>query len=176
MPGPVFVLDMAGDEAPWFLVTAGLALSAAAAVEVFTARFRQEDAIRDHQQRLRREECRAWTKEPILRPFQVQLVALTVRRLLQARLGQAWGDRRWGLQPAWNRRQRYASLLDLRRRCWRYRPPCSPFLVDLDDLEKIPPALGRYHNPAEEVASIPGNHCLVKINRYTAGAGSKVTR
>jgi hypothetical protein len=37
----------------------------------------EEDGFRDHQQRLGMEECRAWTKAPILRTFQVQLVALT---------------------------------------------------------------------------------------------------
>ena len=32
------------------------------------------------------EECRAWTKEPILRTFQVQMVAMTLLRLIQFRL------------------------------------------------------------------------------------------
>ncbi len=71
MPVHVVVVDMAGDEEPWCLVTSALDLAAAAVVEVFTARFRQEEAIRDHQQRLGMEECRAWTKEPILRTLQV---------------------------------------------------------------------------------------------------------
>ena len=36
-------------------------------VELFTARFRQEDAFRDLKQRLGWEECRAWTANPIQR-------------------------------------------------------------------------------------------------------------
>ena len=36
-------------------------------LELFCARFRQEDGFRDLKQRLGWEECRAWTKQPILR-------------------------------------------------------------------------------------------------------------
>ena len=36
-------------------------------VEIFAARFRQEDGFRDVKQRLGWEECRAWTKQLILR-------------------------------------------------------------------------------------------------------------
>ncbi len=47
-----------------------LGLSAQEVLEVFCARFRQEDGFRDHKQRLGMEQCRAWTKEPILRTYQ----------------------------------------------------------------------------------------------------------
>jgi hypothetical protein len=60
-------------------------------VEAFAARFRQEDGCRDHKQRLGMEACRAWTKEPVLRTFQVHMVALTLLRLLQFRLDQSCG-------------------------------------------------------------------------------------
>jgi hypothetical protein len=88
------------------------------------------------------EECRAWTKEPILRTFQVQLVALTLLRLLQTRLDHAWGSGNWWLKPEWNRRKHHASILDLRRLFWRYRAEFSQFLVNLEDVEKIPQPLG----------------------------------
>lgn len=129
---------MEGYEEPWFLVTTALDLTAAQVVELFTARFRQEDAFRDHKQRLGMEECRAWTKEPILRTFQVQLVALLLLRLLQYRLDHAWGTGSWWYKSEWNRRKRHASLLDLRRLFWRYRREFSHFLVALEELEKIP--------------------------------------
>jgi hypothetical protein len=83
------------------------------------------------------EECRAWTKEPILRTFQVQLVALTLLRLLQARLNQTWGPDTWWCKPAWNQRKRHASILDLRRLFWRYRTEFSQFLVHLEELEQF---------------------------------------
>jgi hypothetical protein len=142
LPVHAFVVQMAGYEEPWFLVTSALDLSVAQAVEVFTARFRQEDTIRDHKQRLGMEECRAWTKEPILRTFQVQLVALTLLRLLQAYIECAWGTGSWWLKPEWNRRKRHGSILDLRRLFWRYRTGFSQFLVALEELEKIPQPLG----------------------------------
>jgi DDE superfamily endonuclease len=59
IPVHIFVVHMTGYKEPWFLVTSALDLSAAQVVEAFTARFRQEDAIRDHKQRLGMEECRA---------------------------------------------------------------------------------------------------------------------
>jgi hypothetical protein len=141
LPVHVLVIQLAGYKEPWFLITSALDLSAAQVVEAWAARFRQEDGFRDHKQRLGMEECRAWTKEPILRTFQVQLVALTLLRLLQARLDQAWGPGSWWPTPEWNRRKCHASILDLRRLFWRHRAEFSRFLIDLEDLKKIPQLL-----------------------------------
>jgi hypothetical protein len=152
LPVHALVVQMAGYESPWFLVTSALELSAAQVVEVWAARFRQEDGFRDHKQRLGMEECRAWTKEPILRTFQVQLVALTLLRLLQDRLDQAGGARSWWSKPEWNSRKRHASILDLRRLFWRYRAEFSQFLVALEELEKITPPHGLRRNQTEEAA------------------------
>jgi hypothetical protein len=152
LPVHVFGIEMAGYAEPWFLVTSALDLSAAQVVEVFTARFRQEDAFRDHKQRLGMEECRAWTKEPILRTFQVQLVALTLLRLLQALADHTWGAGRWWLKPAWNDRKCHASILDLRRLFWRYRTEFSQFLVALEELENIPQHPGLRRNLAGRAA------------------------
>jgi hypothetical protein len=138
LPVHVLVIQMAGDTEPWFLVTSALELSAAQIVEVWAARFRQEDGFRDHKQRLGMEECRAWTKEPILRTFQVQLVAMSLLRLLQVQLERSWRDGPWWAKPPWNRRKRHASILDLRRLFWRYRPEFSQFLLSLENLENIP--------------------------------------
>ena len=145
IPVHVFVVEMAGYEEPWFLVTSALELSPAQVVEAWTARFRQEDGFRDHKQRLGMEECRAWTKEPILRTFQVQLIALTVLRLLQTRLDQMWGPGTWWFKPEWQRHKRHASILDLRRLFWRHRAEFSQFLVALEDLDKIPQPLTLKH-------------------------------
>jgi hypothetical protein len=84
-------------------------------------------------------------KEPIPRTFRIRPVALTMWRLLQARLAQVWGVGTWWCKPEWNLRKRHASILDLRRLFWRYRAECAQFLVDLEDLEKIPqpPGLSR---------------------------------
>lgn len=152
VPVHVLVVEMAGDGEPWCLVTSALELSAAQVVEVWAARFRPEDGVRDHKQRLGMEECRAWTKEPMLRTFQVQLVALTLLRLLQVHVDRAWGAGSWWLKPDWNRRKRHASILDLRRLFWRYRAEFSQFLVALEESEKIPQPHGLCQTPAEEAA------------------------
>jgi hypothetical protein len=152
IPVHVFVVAMAGYEEPWFLVTSALDLSAAQVVEVWAARFRQEDGFRDHKQHLGMEECRAWTKEPILRTFQVQLIALALLRLLQARIDHAWGSGSWWSKPEWNPQKRHASILDLRRLFWRYRVEFSQFLVTLEALEKIPQSQGLGRNPSKEAA------------------------
>jgi DDE superfamily endonuclease len=152
VPVHVFAVTIEGYQAPWFLVTSALELSAAQVVEVWAARFRQEDGFRDHKQRLGMEECRAWTKAPILRTFQVQLVALTLLRLLQMHVDRAWGAGCWWLKPAWNRRKCHASLLDLRRLFWRYRTEFSQFLMALEELEKLPQPHRLCSNSAEDAA------------------------
>ena len=143
---------MGGYAVPWFLATSALALTVAQVAEAWVAQCRQEDGFRDHKQRLGMEECRAWTKEPILRTFQTQLVALTLLRLLQARLNHTWGHGNWWLTPEWNPRKRHASILDLRRLCWRYRPECAPFWLALEKLKNIPTTSSPRHSPAGRAA------------------------
>ena len=63
-------------------------------MELFTARFRQEDGFRDLKQRLGWEECRAWTANPIQRTSQAQWVTMSLLRLLQFRL-EACGEVGW---------------------------------------------------------------------------------
>jgi hypothetical protein len=139
----VLVIQLAGDTEPWCLVTSALELSAAQVVEVWAAGFRQDDGFRDHKQRLGMETCRARTKEPILRTCQVQLVAMSLLRLLRVQLERSWRDGPWWAKPPGNRRKRHASILDLRRLFWRYRPAFSQFLLSLENLDNIsqPPAL-----------------------------------
>jgi hypothetical protein len=143
IPVHVFAGALEGYKEPWCLVTIALDLTAAQVVEVFTVRSRQENAFRNHKQRLGMEECRAWTKKPRLGAFQVQLVTLTLQRLLQARLNQAWGLGTCWLKPEWNPYKRHGSTLNLRRLLWRHRRAFSQLLVDLEILAKLPlpPAL-----------------------------------
>ena len=68
------------------LVTSAVGLTGLQMVELFAARFRQEDGFRDLKQRLGWEECRAWTRNPIERTSQAQWVAMSLMRLAQFRL------------------------------------------------------------------------------------------
>jgi hypothetical protein len=137
-----YVFDVPGYDQLWATITSAGELSAAQVLTVNTARFRQEDGFRDHKQRLGMEECRAWTKEPILRTFQVQMLALTLLRLVQFRLDAAHGVH-WRPAPPWNLGKRHASILDLRRLFWKHRARFSQLISTLHDLQKPPQT--KYH-------------------------------
>jgi hypothetical protein len=96
------------------LVTSALDLTGLQALEIFCARFRQEDAFRDLKQRLGWEEGRAWTRNPIERTTQAVLTAMTAMRLLQLELQEKWGDG-WWLHPPWNPHKTRPSVLDVER-------------------------------------------------------------
>ena len=117
LPVLAVVAFVEGYQKRFTLLTTAVDLSGLQVVELFCARFRQEDAFRDLKQRLGWEECRAWTKQPILRTTQAQLLVLTLLRLLQLRLEAADGDG-WWFHPPWNKRKARPSVLDLER-LWR---------------------------------------------------------
>ena len=131
----VFVFEVEGYSKPWYIVTSALDLSAAQVLEAYTARFRQEDAIRDHKQRLGMQEVRAWTKAPVLRTFTVQQLCMTLMRLLQWQWAQCRGED-WCLPPPWNKHKTRVSILDLRRLMWRHRKAFSQFLQEMAEVEK----------------------------------------
>ena len=137
-----YVFEVPGYDKLWSTITSAGDLSAAQVLSANAGRFRQEDGFRDHKQRLGMEECRAWTKEPILRTFQVQMLALTLLRLLQFHLDANFGSR-WRPASPWNLQKRHASILDLRRVFWKHRTRFSQLLASLDDLRKPPQT--KYH-------------------------------
>lgn len=132
-----YVFDVPGYDKLWSTITSASDLSPGQVLSANGGRYRQEDGFRDHKQRLGMEECRAWTKEPILRTFQVQMLAQTLLRLMQFRLDAARGTA-WRPAPPWNPGKRHASILDLRRLFWKHREKFSQVLADLDDLRKPP--------------------------------------
>ncbi len=135
-----YVFEVEGYRKPWYLICSARSLCASQVVAAGAARFRQEDGFRDQKQRLGMEECRAWTKEPILRTFQVQLVAQALLRVMELHLNTVWGKDGWWTVPDWNRRKRHPSLLDLLRLFWRHRQRFSQFMVRLEELAKPPQA------------------------------------
>ncbi len=135
-----FVFEMEGYATPWYTITSARDLSPAQVGAVFGARFRQEDGFRDQKQRLGMEECRAWTKEPVLRTFQVQVVAQAMLRLAQFQLDGCRSQHRWWSPPPWNSDKRHPSLLDVRRLFWKHREGFSHFLLRLEKFAKPPQA------------------------------------
>jgi Transposase DDE domain len=114
------VAEVEGYKKRFTLVSSAKELSGAQIVELFAARFRQEDAFRDLKQRLGWEECRAWTRNPIERTTQMLFVTMTALRMLQVKLQEEAGDD-WWLHTPWNRRKTRPSLLDVERLLWQHR-------------------------------------------------------
>jgi len=110
----VVVAEVDGYRQRFHLVGSALALTGLQLLELFGARFRQEDGFRDLKQRLGWEECRAWTKKPVLRTSWAQMVTMSLLRLLQFQLQQR-GDDDWWLRPPWNKRKVRPSILDVER-------------------------------------------------------------
>jgi hypothetical protein len=136
VPVKAVVAVVEGYRKRFTLVTSALALSGLQVVELFCARFRQEDGFRDLKQRLGWEECRAWTKAPIVRTTATLLVTLTLVRLLQRRLEAAWGEA-WWLHPPWNRHKTRPSVLDVERLLRQHREEIQQGLADwLENGEK----------------------------------------
>jgi hypothetical protein len=116
----VVVAKVEGYKKRFTLVTSAVELTGLQMVELFAARFRQEDGFRDLKQRLGWEECRAWTKNPIERTSQAQWVTMSLLRLVQFRLDAA-GDVDWWSPPPWNRKKERPSVLDVERLLRRHR-------------------------------------------------------
>ena len=87
------VAEVEGYTKRFTLVSSATELSGLQLVELFCARFRQEDGFRDLKQRLGWEECRAWTRNPIERTTQTMFATLTGLRLLQMELQEERGGR-----------------------------------------------------------------------------------
>jgi hypothetical protein len=114
------VAEVEGYTRRFTLVSSATELSGLQLVELFCARFRQEDGFRDLKQRLGWEECRAWTRHPIERTTQTMFVTLTGLRLLQMELQEEEGDD-WWLHPPWNPGKTRPSVLDAERLLRRHR-------------------------------------------------------
>jgi DDE superfamily endonuclease len=110
----VVVAEVEGYSQRFSLVSSAVGLTGLQMVELFCARFRQEDGFRDLKQRLGWEECRAWTKNPIVRTTQTLFETLTLMRLLLYRLDAEVGEN-WWLHPEWNKRKTRPSVLDVER-------------------------------------------------------------
>jgi DDE superfamily endonuclease len=140
-PVKAVVAQVEGYRRRFTLVTSATGLTGLQVVELFCARFRQEDGFRDLKQRLGWEEGRAWTKKPILRTTQVLFVTLTALRLLQFGLDEEGAD--WWLHPPWNPGKVRPSVLDVERLLRQHRAGIQRCLADwLEEGEKAKEAAG----------------------------------
>jgi Transposase DDE domain len=136
VPVKAVVAKVAGYRKRFTLVTSATALTGLQVVELFAARFRQEDGFRDLKQRLGWEECRAWTKNPIVRTTLTLFATMTLLRLLPFQLAEEVGDS-WWLQPPWNPRKTRPSVLDVERLLRQHRGEIQRCLAEwLEEEEK----------------------------------------
>jgi hypothetical protein len=127
VPVKAVVAEVEGYRERFCLVSSATGLTGLQIVELFGARFREEDGFRDLKQRLGWEECRAWTKKPVLRTSWAQMVTMSVLRLLQFELDRR-GEVDWWLRPPWNKRKSRPSILDLERLLRHRREELSKLL------------------------------------------------
>jgi len=127
VPVKAIIAHAEGYKQRFTLVTSAVELTGLEMVELFAARFRQEDGFRDMKQRLGWEECRAWTAKPIQRTSQAQWVTMSLLRMLQFRL-EASRETGWWLRPPWNKNKNRPSVLDAERLMRRHRAQIQQFL------------------------------------------------
>lgn len=108
------VAEVEGYKKRFTVVSSATGLTGLQLVELFAARFRQEDGFRDLKQRLGWEECRAWTRNPIERTSQAQWVTMSLLRLLQFDLD-AEASWEWWSPPPWDKTKDRPSVLDVER-------------------------------------------------------------
>jgi hypothetical protein len=126
-PVTAIVAEVEGYKKRFTLVTSAVELTGLQMVELFAARFRQEDGFRDLKQRLGWQECRAWTKNPIERTSPAQWLTLSLLRMAQFRL-EAAGEVDWWFRPPWDPDKDRPSVLDLERLMRRHRGEIQRFL------------------------------------------------
>jgi DDE superfamily endonuclease len=119
-PVTAVVAEVEGYRKRFHLVSSAVDLSGLQLVELFAARFRQEDGFRDLKQRLGWEEGRAWTKTPLQRTTTALFVTMSLLRLLQFRLEQS-DVSEWWTAPPWDRHKNRPSVRDVQRLLWRCR-------------------------------------------------------
>jgi hypothetical protein len=127
LPVKAVVAQVEGSKKRFTLVTSAVELTGLQMVELFAARFRQEDGFRDLKQRLGWEECRAWTRNPIERTSQAQWVTMSLLRLTPFRL-EAAGAVDWWFRPPWNKKKDRPSVLDVERLFRRHRAKIQQLL------------------------------------------------
>jgi len=146
VPVKAVVAEVEGYKKRFTLVSSAVELTGLQIVELFCARFRQEDGFRDLKQRLGWEECRAWTRLPVWRTTLMLFVVLGALRRLEWALDQRCGDD-WWLHPPWNRRKDRPSVRDVERLLGQRREEIQRHLAEwLGEGEKT----GR--GPARRVA------------------------
>jgi hypothetical protein len=147
VPVKAVVARVEGYKKRFTLISSAVALTGLQLLELFAARFRQEDGFRDLKQRLGWEECRAWTKNPIERTSQAQWVTFSLLRLTQFRLESA-GEVDWWFRPPWDPDKDRPSVLDVERLMRRHRGEIQRVLSEWLGNERVSAGPERGSDPS----------------------------
>jgi hypothetical protein len=120
----VVVAKVEGFQKELRLVTSEIDLAGEQMLELFAARFRQEDGFRDLKQKLGWEESRAWTQNSIERTSQMMWVTMSLMRLFQLRLERRNPEVEWWKAPPWYSEKKHPSVQDVER---VFRQYCREF-------------------------------------------------
>jgi hypothetical protein len=110
-PVRVVLACVEGESQPFTLVSSALSLSALSILEIFCARFRQEDGFRDLKQELGWEEGRYWTEPAVLRTTKVVLLVMALLRLTERELEAQ--PEQWWQPPPWYPQKQRPSVRDV---------------------------------------------------------------
>lgn len=146
-----FAFQIEGYQKPWYLVTSDLRLTAPEVVELYAARFTQEDAHRDLKQHVGLGVCQGRLKSVVLRTFQLRLAAMMMLRLLQQRLDARQSEAWWPKAP-WYRQKQRGSLRDVKRLLGQSREHFSQLPWDRLTFEKPVRTTARRHIPLRRAA------------------------
>jgi hypothetical protein len=145
-----FAFQVEGYEDPWYLVTSDLALTASEVLEIYAARFAQEDAHRELKQQLGLGTEQGRRKNVVLRSFQLRVAELTLLQLARQKMNQT--DGKWWPRPPWYAQKKRGSVRDVRRVICRAREHFSQLDWRPLTSQKSPPSTPRTDIPLRSAA------------------------
>jgi len=108
-----FAFQVQGYKTPWYLICSDLELGAEDVIEIYAARFRQEDAHRDLKQIFGFGQGQGRLKNVVIRTMQLRLIEMTLLRILAIQLDTNQ-EERWWPKPPWYRQKKRGSLKDIK--------------------------------------------------------------
>ena len=131
-----FAFKIQGYKNPWYLVCSDLDLCPEDVMEIYAARFCQEDAHRDLKQLCGFGTGQGRLKNVVIRTMQLRLIEMTLLRILSTQLGQIQ-EERWWPKPPWYRQKKRGSLRDVKHLLKEALRDFSRFDLESSNIGKV---------------------------------------